>query len=442
MKIFGGGREREQGDEQDSLEVLRSQHRVLHGQVDNYDRQLTEAWEQGDRATVQAIEKLIRPLRQQLAEYQEELDRRTASAIPSPASSELAADGTVAELERQVDELKQQVASLMDQVNDLARRLVEQDRTLVEQDRTLDEQGRALEGVKRVSGRQEVATLRRELASLRTLTEERIAVYNAHLAYAAGIASDGGVYATLARETDKLHRRVSKLETGRDELVAHIVDVARREAEQLVKDEVALVRTGLAELDASWANLRAERVRADSSQVRATDAVHTALATELASLARQRAMNLALGVNPAGAGEDPARFRAWVVREMLIACFAGPVVNDDAVRVALYGAHGRGPVDPERAAGLRRFVDAARRLRAKIAAAERQAEYDFDLPTEGALVSQYDVWPPSLDDATPEFVVVPAYRVAGHTFGLPIVFTRSPVTGPAPTSTGYDGQAG
>ncbi|WP_239334607.1 hypothetical protein [Frankia sp. CiP3] len=435
MGFFGGkGRDHEHDGEQQSLAVLRNQRRIIQQQVDEYDRQLTEARDQGDEPTVQAIEQLIRPLRDQLAGCQAELDRRAVSASSPSASSESGADSTVADLTKEVRDLKRQARTLTDEVNGLARRLVEQGRALDEQDKTID-------GLKKVIGRQDGAAARRDLAGLRTYVEQQVAALGAHLVGAQGIATDGGVYAALARETSPLRHRIGQLEDGQKTLIAHILDLARQEAEQLAKAEVELVRTGLAELDASWANLRAERVRADSSQVRATDAVHTALAAELASLAKQRARNLALGVNPADPGADLAQFRAWVVRNVLIGCFAGPMVNEDQVRVALYGSPEHGSADADQAAGLRRFVDAAKKLRAKIAAAERQADFDFDLPTEGASISQYDVWPPSVDDAAPDFVVVPAYRVAGHTFGLPVVFTRSPATGPAQTPAGHDGRA-
>lgn len=274
--------------------------------------------------------------------------------------------------------------------------------------------------------RTSVGTLRSGSLSDRRITEglrqsvnrvmQEVQTHTAHLAKVDGVQTRGGVYNQLGVLRREMQAEFAAL---REEML----DVARREAAAAAEHAVGPVRDSLNTLDDSWRNLRAERVRADADLLREQDHAHHPLASELTNLGTQKARALVTSARPHDAtGEyDPITSVAVAVREIMQACLTGPMVDTDGVRNALVG--NVIDLEPGDLGRLRRFVDAATRLRARIAATGREVEFDFTPPAAG---EEYHIWHPSTEDGVPSFVVVPAYRVGGHTFGLPVVFTELP----------------
>jgi hypothetical protein len=98
-------------------------------------------------------------------------------------------------------------------------------------------------------------------------------------------------------------------------------------------------------------------------------------------------------------------------------------VDSDAVRSALYQGTA-GPLHDFGDQDLRRLLETADRLRAKIAGTGGNPHFDFDLPEAGA---EFEVWNPCPPDAPPRFVVVPGYRVGSLLYNAPVVYTAEAV---------------
>jgi hypothetical protein len=338
-------------------------------------------------------------------------------------------------LDDQIADRQNAITGIQEQITNHQLAIAER-QTMIENLRAQDEA---------VPLRREVADLKHSVAQLQELvTQKRHAAGKQSLEELRGevnkiwthLDAKRGVYARLdslqaawKRDVEVLHGGVARLEAERANFLTQVLDAAREEAAQIVDSVVAPIREGQKALDDSWRNLRAERVRADDELVRETDAAHHQLADELASLGTQKARTLTTGVVPRdpAAAADLAQFRARCVRRVLEACLLHPVVDEQGVRTGLYDYAAADP-QPAEQGRLRRFVDAATRLRAKIGEMGRQPEFDFELPAEE---TECKFWHPCDESAPPTFVVVPAYRVAGHTFGLPVVFTASPPAGEA-----------